>query len=285
MTDTAREADLILPAKSMFEQSDLIGSYWNPYVQLKQKVIDPPGEVKPESEVYYLLAKNMGWEDEAIRQRIPEPGNDAIERWIRQKLEQFPELTLDKLKKGPLPAPNLQKIAFSDLIFPTPSGKIELYSEQARKMWNVDPLPTYSEPIEAGPLAEEKHEFPFNLLTPTTKNRIHSQFGNLNVIKQFDPHPTVEISFQDAQKKMIREGDPVRIFNRRGEVILRAKVNHSLLEGCLIVYNGWWISEGGGVNFLSAPRETDMGHGAAFHDNRVNVELWTKASSSILTVV
>jgi len=273
LTDTAREADLILPAKSMFEQSDLVGSYWNPYVQLKQKVIDPPGEIKPESEIYYLLAKKMGWKNEEVMQRIPAPGDDAIEKWLQQKLEQFPELTLDKLKEGPLPAPNLQTIAFSDLLFRTPSGKIELFSGQARDMWNVEPLPTYSEPIEAGPSGKEKQQYPFNLLTPTTKNRIHSQFGNLNLIRQFDPHPTVEIASSDAQIKKIKNGDLVRVFNQRGEVILTAKINYSLLEGCLVIYNGLWISEGVGVNFLSAPRETDMGYGAAFHDNRVDIEL------------
>lgn len=279
LTDTAREADLILPAKSMFEQSDLIGSYWNPYVQLKQKVIDAPGEIKPESEIYYLLAEKMGWKNEEVMQRIPAPGNDAIEKWLQQKLEQFPELTLDKLKEGPLPAPNLQTIAFSDLLFRTPSGKIELFSGQARDMWNVDPLPTYSEPIEAGPSGKERQKYPFNLLTPTTKNRIHSQFGNLNIIRQFDPLPTVELASSDAQKKKIKNGDLVRVFNQRGEVILTAKINYSLLEGCLVIYNGLWISEGVGVNFLSAPRETDMGYGAAFHDNRVNFELYKEKNN------
>lgn len=273
MTDTAREADLILPAKSMFEQSDLIGSYWNPYVQLKQQVIDPPGEVKPESEIYYLLGRQMGMKKEEVAQRIPEPGEEGIEKWLRHKLEPFPGLTMEKLKEGPVLAPGLQTVAFSDLTFPTPSGKIELYSVQARDMWNVDLLPTYREPAEAGHSGKEKQLFPYNLLTPTTKNRIHSQFGNLRVIRQFDPEPTVEMAFADAKKKKIKNGDPVRVFNNRGEILLKAKINYSLLEGCLVVYNGWWISEGGGVNFLSAPRETDMGYGAAFHDNRVNIEL------------
>ncbi len=275
LTDTAQEADLILPAKSMFEQSDLIGSYWNPYVQLKQKVIDPPGEIKPESEIYYLLAKKMGWKEEAIVQRIPKPGDDAIERWLQQKLEQFPELTMERLKEGPVLAPDLKEIAFSDLTFNTPSGKIELFSTRAEEMWNVDPLPTYIEAVEAGESGVNNEAFPFVLLTPTTKNRIHSQFGNLKVIRQFDPEPTVEIASSDAERKRIENGDLVRVFNRRGEVTLTAKINYSLLEGSLVIFNGLWIAEGAGVNLLSAPRETDMGYGAAFHDNRVDIELIT----------
>ena len=273
MTDTAREADLILPAKTMFEQSDLIGSYWNPYVQLKQKVIDPPGEVKPESEIYYHLAKKMGFSNEEIEKRIPAPGDKSIEQWLNQKLERFPELSMNKLKEGPVLAPNLEEIAFSKLIFKTPSGKIELFSEQARKMWQVDPLPSFTNSVEACGSAELRREYPFILLTPVTKNRIHSQFGNLKVIKQFDPEPMVEISSSDANEMEIRDDDQVRVFNRRGEITLKATLNHSLLKGCLIIHNGWWVSEGGGVNFLSAPHETDMGFGAAFHENRVNIEI------------
>ena len=272
MTDTAREADLILPAKTMFEQSDLIGSYWNPYVQLKQKVIDPPGEVQPESEIYYNLARKLEFPTEEIDNRIPAPGDESIENWLNKKLVEFPDLTMDKLKEGPVLAPNLEDIAFSNLTFNTPSGKIEIYSEQARDMWEVDPLPSFVEPVEAGNLNKLEQDFPYILLTPTTKNRIHSQFGNLQVIKQFDPQPYVEIASMDAVEKEIRENDLVRVHNKRGEVILPARINYSLLEGCLIIYNGLWISEGVGVNFLSAPRETDMGYGAAFHENRVNIE-------------
>ena len=57
MTDTAAIADIILPAKDMFEQSDIIGSYWSPYIQFKPKVIESPGEVMPESEIYYPSCK------------------------------------------------------------------------------------------------------------------------------------------------------------------------------------------------------------------------------------
>ena len=63
----------------------------------------------------------------------------------------------------------------------------------------------------------------------------------------------------------------VRVFNERGEITIEASIDHSLRPGCVTISNGWWISEGGGVNFLSLSRETDMGHGAAFHDNLVEV--------------
>ena len=77
MNDTAYEADIILPAKNMFEQSDIIGSYWNPYVQLKQKVVEPAGEVKPETEIYYLLAHKLGMDAREIEENIPAPTGQA----------------------------------------------------------------------------------------------------------------------------------------------------------------------------------------------------------------
>ena len=76
MTDTAMEADIILPAKTLFEQSDIIGSYWNPYVQLKQKVVEPAGEVKPETEIYYLLGKSLVF----LRKYLPKRFLSAMDR-------------------------------------------------------------------------------------------------------------------------------------------------------------------------------------------------------------
>ena len=76
----------------------------------------------------------------------------------------------------------------------------------------------------------------------------------------------------DAAARRIVDGDLVSVFNDRGRVEITVRLDHSLRPGCVIIHNGWWLSEGGGINLLSAARETDMGHGAAFHDNAVEVE-------------
>ena len=76
----------------------------------------------------------------------------------------------------------------------------------------------------------------------------------------------------DAADRGIAHGDRIRIFNERGSVELGVRLDNSLRPGCIVVHNGWWLSEGGGINLLSAARETDMGHGSAFHDNAVEVE-------------
>lgn len=273
LTDTAREADIVLPAKTMFEQSDVIGAYWHGYIQLKQKVIEPPGEVKPESEVYRLLAARLGLA------HAHDPGvfpvaDDEVEAYLSRRLAPFPELTLERLREGPIAAPGQQEVAFSDFVFPTPSGKIELESREAHKRWGVDPLPAYSEPLESvrGSYPDPSF-YPLYLMTPNTKNRIHSQFNNLRMIRQFGHRPLLHIHPADARERGLTSGDEVRVFNERGELSVEARLDGSLKRGCVSITNGWWISQGGTVNFLSAARETDMGYGAAFHEVRVQAEV------------
>ena len=269
MTDTAREADLILPAKNMFEQSDIIGSYWNPYVQLRQKVVDAPEGVKPESDLYRLLAERLGFSAGDIATHFPKPGDDGVEAWLQTYIKQFPELSLEALKQGPILAPGLEQIAFSDYKFRTPSGKIELYSEAAAQKWGVNPLPTY-EPLAEGQRGKTR-PFPLSLMSPNTKNRIHSQFGNLQSIRVLDPEPLLTISPKDAKARDIENGERVRVFNQRGELYIRCKFDYSLRPGNVVLVNGIWNSQGGSPNLLSKGRETDMGHGTAFHDNLVEV--------------
>ncbi|UCC74555.1 MAG: molybdopterin-dependent oxidoreductase [Gemmatimonadota bacterium] len=272
LTDTAREADIVLPAKTMFEQSDVIGAYWHSYIQLKQKVIDPPGEVKPETEIYRLLARRLG---------IPEgedPGvfpvsDDEVEAYLEKALQPFAALSLDRLRQAPQLAPGQQEVAFSDFIFATPSGKIEIESAEAVERWGVDRLPTYEEPAESVRQPQPAADlYPLYMLTPNTKNRIHSQFNNLRMIRQFGDEPLAYLHPDDARQRGIGDGDWVRVFNDRGELEVEAVLDNGLKRGCVCVTNGWWISEGGTVNFTSAARETDMGYGAAFHENRVEVE-------------
>jgi len=266
MTDTAREADLVLPAKSMFEQSDVIGAYWHPYVQLKQKMLEPPGEVKPETEVYWHLAQRLGLPEADVAATIPAPPDQSVEAYLRRKLEPFPEITLNKLAQAPIIAPGHQEIAFSDHRFATPSGKIELASAEASERWGVDPVPGFVE------LAASRHHYPLYFMTPNTKNRIHSQFNNLRTILALSPAPELLINPDDALERGIEDGARTRIFNGRGELTAKVKFDYGIKRGCVSMTNGWWINQGGTVNFLSLGRATDMGHGAAFHNNRVDVE-------------
>jgi anaerobic selenocysteine-containing dehydrogenase len=269
MTDTAREADIILPAKTMFEQTDVINAYWHDYIQIKRKVIEPPGEVKPETEIYRLLAERLAFPPDQIAEHLPGPSDEDIEHYLLKHLAGYPELTLDKLEEGPLLSPSHEEVAWSDYRFATPSGKIELLSSEAAERWDVDALPSYVEPVES---VRNGGRYGFYLMTPTTKNNIHSQFHNLEMIREVDPGLAVTLHPADAEDKGIREGDRVRVFNDRGELELEARFDYGIKQGCVVIPNGWWITDGGAVNFLSEGRETDMGHGAAFHDNLVDIE-------------
>jgi anaerobic selenocysteine-containing dehydrogenase len=91
-------------------------------------------------------------------------------------------------------------------------------------------------------------------------------------IRALDAESLAELSPVDAAARAIADGDRVRIFNDRGSVEIAVRLDNSMRPGCVVVHNGWWLSEGGGINRLSAARETDMGHGAAYHDNAVEVE-------------
>lgn len=268
MNDTAMEADLILPAKSMFEQSDIVGSYWNPYVQLKQKVIEPPEFVLPESEIYLKLARKLGYPEEEISEIIPD--NDNIEKWLDNKLSGHEGITIEKLRKGPIIPKGTQEVAYEDMVFSTPSGKIELLSITALSLWNVNELPSYVEyPSINKSLLKS---FPLQLMSPNTKNRIHSQFGNLNCIKAIDSVPYAIMSADDMASRGVNNGDDVRVFNDKGELIIKVKTDYNIRPGCVVIYNGYWNREGGSPNLLTSGRETDMGFGAAFHDNMVEVE-------------
>ena len=266
MTDTASLADIILPAKDIFEQSDILGSYWSPYIQFKPKVIQSPGEVMPESEIYYNLSQRMNMN--ISTDLIPEPGNENIEAWLEKRIGNHSEITVDQLKKAPLLAPGIQEIAWEDMKFETPSGKIEIYSSEAKAKWGISPLPEYSGVLHS----TEEEKFPLELLTPNTGSRIHSQFGNLKIIKETNSEPVVRISPVDAKIRKILSGQKIRVFNLTGELISKARISNRVPTGIVVFPNGIWFNEGGGVNRLISAEETDIGFGAAFHDNRVEIE-------------
>lgn len=271
LTDTAKEADIVLPAKSFLEQSDIINAYWHPYIQLVNKVLEPPGEVKPETEIYYALAKQLGMTEKEIDGKIPRPGEEAVIKFLKNRIKKISGLNFEMLQAGPQLPPELEQIAFEDFRFPTPSGKIELLSQEAAERWKVNPLPGFREADETILPDKEKSNY-FFLLTPNTKNRIHSQFNNLQMIRQVSPGPLVYIHPEDAIEHKIENQNKVKIFNARGEITIPAQIDAGIKRGCISVTNGWWINDGGSVNFTSMGRETDMGHGAAFHDNRVQIE-------------
>ena len=150
LTDTAREADIILPAKTMFEQTDVIGAYWHPYLQLKQKVLEPPGRGEARDR-RSTGSWPTGW-DSPARPGSASCPSPATPRWRRScagSSTPWADLTLEELREGPVLAPGHQEIAFADRRLPTPIGRIELRSDEAARRWGVDPLPSYASRTES----------------------------------------------------------------------------------------------------------------------------------------
>jgi anaerobic selenocysteine-containing dehydrogenase len=153
--------------------------------------------------------------------------------------------------------------------FETPSGKVELYSSEAEEKWGVNPLPDY----KSLDTINMDDSFPLVFITPNTGSRIHSQFGNLKIIREsVQEQPAVAISPADARIRNISSDDKIRVFNQTGEIISKVQISNRITAGSIVLPNGIWFKEGGGGNHLIEGRETDMGHGSAFHDNRVEIE-------------
>ncbi|WP_438444558.1 molybdopterin-containing oxidoreductase family protein [Gorillibacterium sp. sgz5001074] len=262
LTETARYADLVLPATSSYENTDLYKSYWHHYMQLQEPVIAPYGESKSNVELFRLLAQAMGFEEPAFR--------DTEEDMIRQALDHPANPYLEGLTYEALAERTYVKAAVKPLFpgrLPTPSGKIELYSEtMARK--GFPPLPTYV------PLSDEEEALPFLFIPAPNHNYLNSTFSNNAKHSALEKEPRLHMHEADAQERGIADGDRVRVWNRRGECELAASVGTDVLPG-VVVTQGLWADRPGMkalVNALTPDREADMGGGAVFFSGRVQVE-------------
>ena len=274
MTDTARYADVVLPATTHFEQTDLYSSYWHLYLALAEPAVAPLGEAKSNVEFFSLLAKRLGFEDECFE--------DDVETLIAQALDNpanpfLQGITLEHLKEGGPVRLNVEKPhpAFADGQFPTPSGKIELYSERMARD-GLDPLPAHT-PLSEGGDGEQPPSGPYPLLFITPPNHffLNSTYANMPSNVRSEERPRLEIHPEDARTRGILNGDAVQVFNARGDVQLEASLTEDVRPGVVVSRGLWWgrHSPGGhGVNATTPQRLADMGGGATFFSNLVEVE-------------
>lgn len=281
LTDTARYADVLLPATTHFEQADLFSSYWHLYLQLAEPAIAPLGEAKSNVEFFTLLAKQMGFEDACfdddvdtlIRDGLNNPGNPFLNG-----------ISLETLKEGRAVRLNVEQPhpAFADGQFSTPSGKIEFYSERMASDGH-DPLPAHSPLIEGGD-GEHPPEGPYPLIFVTPPNHffLNSSYANMPSNIRSEERPRLEIHPDDARARGIAADGMVRVFNDRGEVQLAATLSETVRPGVVVSRGLWWgrHSPGGrGVNATTPQRLADMGGGATFFSNLVEVRPVTEDRS------
>ncbi|HEX2912869.1 MAG TPA: molybdopterin oxidoreductase family protein [Chloroflexia bacterium] len=274
MTDTARYADIVLPAPTTFECLDLHTAYGHLYVQLSQPAIAPLGEVLPNTEVFRRLAQKMGFDDPAF--------SDSDEELIRQALtSEHPAMqgiTYERLQKETFIRLNVPTPfqPFADGKYPTPSGKIELYSESMLRA-GLDPLPTHNPSAESADGSPELFEkYPVRLITPAAHHFLNSSFADMPTMIRKQQRPYLELNEVDARERGIQQGQWVRAWNDRGEAYFVADIKNTVAAGVACHLSVWWQRYsplGWNCNALTSDAEADMGGGATFHTNLVQVEL------------
>ncbi len=274
LTDTADYADIVLPATTQLEHTDIHKSYGHLYVLANNPAIAPVGESLPNVEVFRRLAARMGFAEDCFRDSDDELARQAIGSghanlagidWETLKKEGWQRLALPKTF-----AP------FAKGGFHTPSGKCEFYSE-ALKAQGIDPLPFYNPPAElasSNPALARK--YPLSFLSPPVRNFLNSSFANLPRFRDAEGEPSLELHADDAAPRGIRDGDQVRVFNDRGSCTLRARVNGKPRRGVVVAPSLWWkkfSADRRNANELTAQRTADLGGAATFYDCLVEVEL------------
>ncbi|TYA11957.1 molybdopterin oxidoreductase family protein [Paenibacillus faecis] len=273
LTDTAKYADIVLPATSTFENTDLYASYWHHYVQIQEPVIPAQGESKSNVEVFRLLAAAMGFEEAAFR--------DTEEDLIRQALD-YPAnpylrtVTLEGLKERRMIKLDMtHKERYLDNLA-TPSGKIELYSAQMAEE-GLPPLPTYT-PLREGYDGENRpgtqEAYPLMFISPPNHSFLNSTFGNVEKLTALEKQPTLQIHPEDAAARSIADGERVVVWNERGSYEALAAVTDKMLPGVVISQGLWWDRDGkrSRANALTPDRLADMGGGAVFFSTAVDVK-------------
>ncbi len=263
-TDTADYADILLPATTQLEHLDIHRAYGHTYAMLNTPAIRPLGESKPNTEIFRLLAKHMGFEDPCFE--------DSDEDLIRQALTGVKGISLDELREKGWVSLRIGDAPFAEGNFPTPSGKCEIYSERLK---DLDPLPTYIPPREdrlSNPALAQK--FPLVLISPPAHHFLNSTFVNL--FQEKEVGPALEIHAADAAARHIADGSPVQIFNARGSFLARAVVTDRTRPGVICAPSIWWnklVPGARNANSTTSEEVTDLGGGATFYDNLVDVRL------------
>ncbi len=282
-TDTADYADIVLPATTQLEHWDVHLSYGHLHVQANPPAIEPLAESKPNTEVFRLLAREMGFEPELFAESDEELcRNSIIARGgsFSPAAHAFEGITWDRLRTGEPIRLNLPQnwAPFAEGGFPTPSGKCELLSPREAAAGR-DPLPHYVPPHEDPQTRPElAAKFPLQMVCPPSPSFLNSTFVNVDALRAAAGEPVVEMHPTDAGTRGISDGDTVRVHNDRGEFRARAVVGDSVSPGVVVTFGIWWnkyTPDGVNCNATTSTALTDLGGGATFFDNLVEVTAMT----------
>lgn len=299
MTSTAKYADILLPDCTTSEQADFCmdGSAGNMgYVIFADKAIEPQFECKPVYEILSGIAEKMGVKDVFTEGRTQEEWLRHLYAQTQEKNPFFKEITFEQFRERGIikqkdPAGHMvafKKFRQDPVANPleTPSGKIEIYSERLAKIaetWElpegdvISPLPIYARQFE-GWDDPKREQFPLQLVGFHYKSRVHSTYANVDVLEQAS-RQSVWINPLDAEKRGIKNGDMVRIFNDRGETRVMANVTPRIMPGVTAMGEGAWympdgnkVDHNGSFNVLTTQRPSPLSKGNPQHTNLVQIE-------------
>nr|WP_325257036.1 molybdopterin-dependent oxidoreductase [uncultured Oscillibacter sp.] len=237
MTETAKYADILLPACSSLERGEL-KAYQGGYLTFTKPVIPPLYDSKPDVDWLCELARYMELEDEMLS-----AGYEACMDWIIDGCG----LTVADLKASDLPV----KVPIAKPVTPgayiehckTPSGKFEFTSQRVmefQKVYGLNPLPEYYDALGDEDSEEMRRDYPFHLSTGTRiGTAIHSRLHESPWARSIRPKPLCEIHFQDAEALGIRDRDPVILWSPKGEIRVKAKLTSKLKPGHLQMLHGY----------------------------------------------
>ena len=257
LTDTARYADIVLPATSSLEQPDLYRCYGGYHSQRCAAAIPPVGEAKSNWEVFSLLAAGMGWDEPFFRQSA----DDLIEQLLDFDTPWRDAGTTRRLREGEpvlLTPPSKSKQDWK-----TPSGRIEIRNDR-----EPEPLPRLLATHAAG------DGFPLRLQPATTPYALNSSFYEQDDLREKQECMALMMHPQDAAARGLADGRRVTAYNGFGEVEFVLKVTERVPAGTVVTEGVWWrefIPGRRGVNALTSQRLTDSGRGSTLYDVAVEV--------------
>ena len=292
ITDTARYADILLPATMQGEQYDLMVTWGHLYMMLNQPAISAPGECIPNVELFRRLAKTMGFDDAYWDMTDDEMLLEFYD-WDSPQLQ---GITLDLLKEKGYMRLNVgdpdKRVPHAEGNFKTPSGKCEFKSSAAangnfvvpvwRSMYEgmqpgepIDPLPDYIPPYELpGSNPDLAKRYPLSIVSPKPHAFLNTQYGNEERQRGRQGEQKILIHPTDARQRNIGNGTVVRVFNDRGAFEGLAELSDDLMPGLVMANVGYWPSlnrSGTSVNSISSDKHCTFGQAGSYSDNLVEV--------------
>ncbi|HEU5196316.1 MAG TPA: molybdopterin oxidoreductase family protein [Methylomirabilota bacterium] len=269
-TDTADYADLLLPSTMQIEHADIHHAYGHIYLGWNEPAVAPPGECLPHTEIFRRLARRLGVTEPCVYD-----GDDDLARALLDSPDPaLAGITLETLKREgwrrlEVPTPF---VPFAKS-FPTPSGRLQFVSPAMAEA-GLDPVPAYTPPVEAPDGTELARRYPLALIAPASHYLLNSMFANVPELERRQGPPAVVLHPDDAKARGLREGDVARVYNDRGEFSALVRVTDAVPPGVAASSKGFWpkrVAGAANANATVAERDSDMGGGAVFHDNRVEV--------------